>query len=517
MLECLMLAERFGIKMIRMILADDEPVITRGIKKLLNWKTLGIEITGEYEDGRKALEAIIRDKPDIALLDISMPGMSGVEVLKECRAMESSVSIIFISGFQDFEYAKAALQYGAVDYLLKPVIREELLKAVEKAVAGMAQEDETDLADVKDTEGTGSVNYEILVEDEESGYVPIYAEVIYDKEENEQIRKLIHFSLTSFLEEYLYETKRGIVFQKNDKIVIILKGIEDSEIREVVEDIWTESQKATGHTAFFVIGDVVGSMREIPGMFQQCLARSGYLFFADKMPLPVINLHERVFTGRGDSRMLGELRQKLFDAVVSQNDAQMKECARQYGRLILSLSEGKKEDACFYFCSAVRFMEEKWEAHDLPGRKMEMKELLERSRECTGFTEMERMFEAEFGEYLDRIKAVAVNSDKKDILKAKDYIEKHYMDNLSLNVLADEIHMNPYYFSSFFKKNVGENFKDYVNRIRVEHAVPMLISTDMKTYEIAEKVGFGDIRMFNAAFMKIYRETPGSYRKRVRG
>lgn len=76
--------------------------------------------------------------------------------------------------------------------------------------------------------------------------------------------------------------------------------------------------------------------------------------------------------------------------------------------------------------------------------------------------------------------------------------------------------MNPYYFSSFFKKNTGENFKDYVNRVRIEHAVPMLISSDMKTYEIAEKVGFGDIRVFNAAFVKIYQETPGSYRKRVR-
>ncbi|MDE6204103.1 MAG: AraC family transcriptional regulator, partial [Lachnospiraceae bacterium] len=144
------------------------------------------------------------------------------------------------------------------------------------------------------------------------------------------------------------------------------------------------------------------------------------------------------------------------------------------------------------------------------------KELLEKSRTCGRFGDMEALFEQEFAQYLDVIKAVAINSDKRDILKAKDYIEKHYMENLSLNVLAEEIHMNPYYFSSFFKKNTGENFKDYVNRIRIEHAVPMLISTDKKTYEIAEKVGFGDIRMFNAAFMKIYQETPGSYRKRVR-
>ena len=66
--------------MIRMILADDEPVITRGIRRLLDWKTLGIEIIGEYGDGRSALEAIVRERPEIALLDISMPGLSGGDI-----------------------------------------------------------------------------------------------------------------------------------------------------------------------------------------------------------------------------------------------------------------------------------------------------------------------------------------------------------------------------------------------------------------------------------------------------
>lgn len=498
-----------------MILADDEPVITRGIRKLLNWKTLGIEITGEYEDGRKAFEAIVRDRPDIALLDISMPGMSGVEILKECRTIGNKTAVIFISGFQDFEYAKAAIQYGAVDYLLKPVIREELLRAIEKSVSALGKEEGSFQARVKDSKDD-HVNYELLVEDDNAGYVPVYADIVYEKEESGQMRRLIHFSLFGFLEEYLNETGRGIVFQKNERIAMVLKGMKGGEIYNTVEDIRERSLKATGHTTFFVIGDAVYSMGEIPGMFQQCLEKKGYLFFADKMSVPVINLHEKVFTGRGDSHMLGELRQKLFEAVVAQNEDQMKETGRQYGKLILRLSEGKKEDACFYFCSAVRFLEEKCDALGLPGQRAEMKELLEKSRACESFGEMEVFFEQEFIRYLDRIKTVAVNSDKKDILRAKDYIEKHYMENLSLNVLAEEIHMNPYYFSSFFKKNTGENFKDYVNRVRVEHAVPLLLSTDMKTYEIAEKVGFGDIRMFNTAFMKIYQETPGNYRKRVR-
>ena len=148
------------MKMIRMILADDEPVIIRGIRRLLDWNMMGIEIVGEYEDGRGALEAIVRDKPDIALLDISMPGMSGVEILKECRAMGNQASVIFISGFQDFEYAKAALKYGAVEYLLKPVIREELLRAIEKAIFRVRGEKEAGRLPEKE-ERDGTINYEI--------------------------------------------------------------------------------------------------------------------------------------------------------------------------------------------------------------------------------------------------------------------------------------------------------------------------------------------------------------------
>lgn len=504
------------MKMIRMILADDEPVIIRGIRRLLDWNMMGIEIVGEYEDGRGALEAIVRDKPDIALLDISMPGMSGVEILKECRAMGNQASVIFISGFQDFEYAKAALKYGAVEYLLKPVIREELLRAIEKAIFRVRGEKEAGRLPEKE-ERDGTINYELLIQNEDTGYVPVYADIVYNMTDNEQIKKLIHFSLFSFLEEYLGETGMGIVFQKNDKIVMVLKGMEQEEIRREVETVWAKSLKATGHTTFFVMGDMVFSMSEIPAMFENCLQRGGYLFFADKMPVPVIDLHERVFAGRADSDMLEELRQRLYDAIVGQNEEQMREAGRSYGRLVLRLSEGKKEDACFYFCTAVRFVEERCSCLELPGAKQEMKELLERSRACQNYGEMEKLFEHEFARYLDAVQAAVVNSDRRDIMKAKEYIDRHYMENLSLNVLAEEIHMNPYYFSSFFKKNTGENFKDYVNRIRIENALPMLLNADMKTYEIAQKVGFGDIRVFNAAFQKIYLETPGSYRKRVRG
>ena len=82
--------------MLNMILADDEPIITRGIRKLVDWEKLGIFIEGEYRDGHSAMEAILSGQPDLALLDISMPGMNGIDILKSIREMELKTKVVFI-------------------------------------------------------------------------------------------------------------------------------------------------------------------------------------------------------------------------------------------------------------------------------------------------------------------------------------------------------------------------------------------------------------------------------------
>ena len=95
----------------RMILADDEPVIMRGIRKLVDWERLGFSIVGESGDGSSAMGGLLSLRPDIALLDISMPGMNGIEILKNIREFGLPTRVIFISGFQDFEYARNCLLY----------------------------------------------------------------------------------------------------------------------------------------------------------------------------------------------------------------------------------------------------------------------------------------------------------------------------------------------------------------------------------------------------------------------
>ncbi len=500
--------------MLKMILADDEPVITRGIQKLVDWKMLGIEIIGSYDDGKKALEGILKWKPDLALLDISMPGMTGVEILKECQYLQVNTKVIFISGFQDFEYAKAAVKYGAIDYLLKPVIREELLNAVEKYLAVQPREqDNTVVMTEADEERTA--DYGKLVEVEDNFYIPVYPEIQFHTGEDAQIRKLIRFSFVSFLEEYLEEKKIGIVFIKSNHLVLVLKGIEESGCEQILEELCQAAMAIIDHRITFIIGKQVAKMGDIPIAFAECLQMKGYLFFADQLPQHFIRTGKKVFGGNTNSSRLGEIQNGVLDAIIGQNMDAFQQAYRQYGKIVCRLADGKKEDACFYFCTLIRLIDSKLQMMGLPAHDNDPKMLLEQGRNTECYGELLEVYQKMLSDYVEAVKNSLVSNDKKDILRAKEYIEKHYQENLTLGVLAAEVHMNSYYFSSFFKKQAGENFKDYVNKVRMEHAVSLLLSTDKKTYEIAGEVGFGDARAFNEIFQRLYHETPSAYRKRV--
>lgn len=496
--------------MIRMILADDEVVITKGIQKLIDWNALGIEIVGVYENGRNAFEGIVKMQPELALLDISMPDMTGVEILQKCANLQLSTKVIFMSGFQDFEYAKNAITYGALDYLLKPVIRDELLGAVARGIRTFTGEEQE-----KNPEKESAEAFSQLSDLEETTYIPILAQILYTGEMSKQMKKLIAFSFDSFLDEYLQQHSIGITFHRNGNTVIVLKGIEEVECMVIVEDIWRKSQETISQKTAFVVGEMVTSMSRIPEMFERCEEQKHYFFFADQMQQPVIQLSVPVFERKVEEERLDKAREALIATMIGQDREAFERNFAQLGKLICWMADGKKEDACFYFCAAARAVEERKTALGIKGKSNEIGNLLGAGRSCESYEELLNVYHEIFLDFMDGVQKTAVGNDKKTFLRAKEYIEKNYNENISLNTMADEVHMNPYYFSTFFKKNAGENFKDYLNKIRLEQAVKLLVSTDKKAYEIAIEVGFSDARSFAEVFQRYYHETPNTYRKRL--
>ena len=117
----------------KVLLADDENLIVKGLSKLIDWAALDIEIVGEAIDGLSAEQMILERHPDLVISDIRMPGLTGLELLTRHKGGSQAPKFILISGYEEFEYVKQALSNGAVDYLLKPFSFEEFSRAVAKA------------------------------------------------------------------------------------------------------------------------------------------------------------------------------------------------------------------------------------------------------------------------------------------------------------------------------------------------------------------------------------------------
>ncbi len=126
---------------VKLLLTDDEECVRNAIAKIVDWDSVGAELCGTAKDGADALDKIMAYEPDILLIDIRMPKMSGLEVIEEInRHEEWHIKSIVLSGHDEFDYARQALRLGAVDYLLKPCLQEDILKAVENARALLMQE-----------------------------------------------------------------------------------------------------------------------------------------------------------------------------------------------------------------------------------------------------------------------------------------------------------------------------------------------------------------------------------------
>ena len=125
--------------MYKLFIADDEVIILRGLKKILDWKSLNIDIVGEALNGRDAEDFIMSHEPDFAILDIRMPLRLGLDILRSIREKNLKTKVLFLSGHREFSYAQEALEYGAQAYLTKPVNREKLLQIIQAQIASMEE------------------------------------------------------------------------------------------------------------------------------------------------------------------------------------------------------------------------------------------------------------------------------------------------------------------------------------------------------------------------------------------
>ncbi|MBE1440586.1 response regulator [Paenibacillus sp. OAS669] len=529
--------------MITVVLADDEPMIIKGLKKLLPWEELGIRIAGEAWTGQGLMELIEKVRPSLVITDISMPGGSGIDVIKEINQAGLRTKVIFISAYQEFSYAKDALALGAVDYLVKPVEKGTLLKSVQRAMAEVREESEeqqfksklahyehkdkkTQLEEVFDRLLDGDIRQEEAEEKLrilDAGYVyDHYTVMLLETVQpvgvsrwGEHEKRLLLFAIGNMAEELVRRNSMGILLRKGDLLCAVVNHKEDASMEALAEEIISNAVAYLKMNLSIGIGWRVSKLQEIKISYRAAAEALEQAYFAESVCAISRKAEEQ--ESKVSERELGEARHDLLQALLAKDSERLSGKLENLLELVVQYSGGSREKAVMACYTTIIECGEGLEdvGITLEATGAELQGHLAVMQGFNRFGELAEYIREIVLGLLERLTRGGLGKEAQQLLIAKEFIESHYMENLTLEGVASKVYMNPYYFSSFFKKHTQMNFKQYVTEVRMMQAVKLLLNTDLMIYEIADKVGYNNARQFSDMFKKHYGKLPQEYKSRL--
>lgn len=528
--------------MIRIILADDEPIIIKGLRKLIDWESFGMEIVGQAYDGNELMMLIEEIVPDLVISDISMPHRTGIDIIKEIKQRGMPVKVIFISAYQEFAYARDAVAFGAIDYLVKPVVKQQLENVLDKAISLITEHHEEEkrkgklqllerksrheeLQDalIQLTDGNLSPNSKAFQETDEQLLGPFYSVSMIEVERlgedsdrwTEKEKKLLEFAIGNVLQEVITDSGIGYVFMKKYQHVIVVCHHEPEETRLLAEDIKSKIETFLKLHVSIALSRPVSQLSKLGDAYREA---------ADAMEMKYfVGLNRVLYYAQPEqpnpfNKDLYELQGDVIRGMMSKAWPEVQAALAELLKRIKSEMHGNRSLAVSTCFSCVSFMiQELFKSGvRLSERALDKRDLQHVLASFDTFDRMSSEIISLFEETYKEMDSDSGNKDKIVLARIKQYIDEHYGEEVTLESMASMAFMNPYYFSSFFKKHTKQNFKQYVTEVRLRHAADMLRVTDLMIYEIAEKVGYNNARHFSDMFKKKYNKLPIDYRQETK-
>ena len=517
----------------RMILIDDEAVILRGLKQLVNWDQLNVEIIGEATDGIEGLELIRRFHPEIVISDIAMPNLDGIELLKTVHNEKLGSKVIFLSGYQEFSYAKEAVKYGAEDYLLKPIGAQELEQVVEQVLLKIKEEQSVHVLKKNDCEA--EILFQNLlqeqdrlmplqrmkdvfeVSDEYKGAVcaalRIGVRSTVAKEEN---KNLIRFEIFEYIQDYLQKMGTGGIIKKDYNTCFILLFTENDrrKYRIFLQKLSEEIGKRYPALVLIGVGEWAGCDTKLYYLYSTAKFAAELYFFNEETYNDISKIEKEYCHSIDEYESEKE---KITQMLVKQSDSevlveQIVKCVKLLGAIHFGNKEVVINECILLAGSVHKTLKECGFSDENEGNDQDR--FLSQIRQKSSFRQLVQAFENYYDKVFLKIQLLGKKNDSFEIVKIKKYIGEHYRENLTLEEIADFIGMNPSYMSTYFKKETGENFKTYLTNQRMQEALRLLNSTTMKSYEIADAIGYKDVKQFREKFKETYGMSPQQYKKR---
>ena len=512
--------------MYRYIIVDDEEPIQKGILKKLESMEDTIACVGTAFNGEDALTLIEEKNPDIIITDMNMPVMSGKTLLKELTLRYSSKQIIVVSGYKDFEYLHEAIVAHAIDYILKPFGKTEIIKAMQKAIRNI-EEHSTFTLSLDENNETSNLNNDLniirnIIYDKPVSSTEMNSHrLFYINSSNHMLMITLHSSeiiSEVSMQKFLDDNEFGnyavyLQHESNPNISFLILFIPENSLidygkfSQQITDSILSLYRNSVDSLILGLSNIHQNIRELHTAFEESVNAMNCRKISDNYKVyaypqspgsyqTIIWPQEDEFMFRLETGNLLEIRHLV-------------DCLFDYLQT-LPITVNDIKQYCINLTDKTRLLMTQYfkQVHPIS---------ISHSSHAVFFTmftlnEFQQYYIQFFTNVAIALKDKNFYTDSNIVEQMKLYIQNNFQKNISIELLSNLFYLNRSYCSSIFKERTGQNFTDYLNTLRIEHAKKLLVSTNKKNTQIALDSGYPNVKYFYRIFKKKTKMTPEAYR-----
>ena len=529
--------------MYKIMLADDEGIVIDSLKFIIEKNFPDICQVESAKTGRKVIELAENYRPDIAIMDIQMPGINGIDAMKEIRQMNKSTIFIVMSAYDKFDYAREAINLGVLEYLNKPVDQQKIVEVLERAMKLIDEEKERRSQDLlikekletvvpiiennmiytalfQDDYDTEIDNFRSLLSiDKDFGYV-----IVLEWGDNQHDNHLTNAVGTGIRMQSYYKEIREVIkgyfeciigSMMANRVIIYVPydkdSLEYSERIEIIEKTRTMIRKLKQYIDVRFragIGSVI-RLEECARSYEegQRALRKSDGTVAHVADLPIMVSYEPNYP-IDQERRLFEMTEKgnENEALIAAN--------RFFGWMVENYSDHiydiKLKTLEFVLWAEHLVINEGGMEYHFLSRQDYLPSLLA----LNSVDEIQQWFVNKISAACRDVVSSREKQSSSSVERAKNFIMERYNKDISLDEVSKEVDISPYYFSKLFKEETGENFIEYLTSIRINKAKQLITGSDMSMKEICTEVGYSDPNYFSRIFKKNVGVTPTEYKEK---
>jgi two-component system response regulator YesN len=524
--------------MLKVLIADDENQIRNGILSFIDWTGLNCNIVKVSANGIDAWEYIMNNNVDLAICDIRMPGFTGLDIAKNIKDYDLKTKVILLTAYPDFNYAKTAIKYGIIDYVIKTTFIEELPTSVEKAKAKINEEktlaDNVNELSQKAKENNKlsrwKITFDILNGNMNSEYeknLSVYAGmfensyILFALEITESdnfipttdYQKALNSLVKKTFSEYDYDY---FILNSNFVVLIVYISEKNCLIRyksQKCEEVVLIAEKELNINIRIGISSISRSIGNIIKAYNESIIALSKISISSK---DVNEFSIDMVPEKAENRPL-DIRKYIIEIENRIEASDINGIIYEYSNFISFLinnSLGIENIKIYnvvvlsYFFKGVSNAVLKrtiiYEDFDIIIQRIYKMKSIKSIYLTTCY----------FLKRLGENSRISNGNDKIMVMEIESYIKKYYRDDISLENIASEMHMNSSYLSRYYKKETGEGIIESLNKYRINIAKKLLMNNDMAISKICELVGIPDPAYFTHVFRKYEMMSPKDYRNK---